>query len=368
MAMSEKSGVLVSIVMPCRDEEATIGECIKSALSALKKNRISGEIIVVDNSSVDSSGRIARALGARVVREGKVGYGAALMSGFYAARGKYIVMADSDGTYDFSEFPKLINKLEKGYSLVLGSRMKGRIMDGAMPFIRRRIGNPVLTFILNLFFGTKISDPHSGFRAFRRESLEKMALKTTGMELASEMIINSSKKGLRISEVPINYYPRKTPSKLKPVSDGWRHLRFMLMYSPIYLFMIPGLILLSLGMLFMALSLSSKSFEIRSLLGSLISLLGYQITAIGLYARTYAIISGFEPHDRVIDFIAKHFPLEKTIFLGSIIFLFSVALSILSFRKASINFSIFSLTFLVLGIQTIFSAFFLSVMLVEKKD
>jgi len=354
------------VVIPCRDEQQTVGVCIKKIKNTFKKENINGEIIVVDNDSADNSAKIVSTLGAKVVLEKKIGYGAALLRGFSEAKGKYIVMGDADDTYDFSEFPKLIKKLQHGYDMVLGSRRKGIIKKGAMPWLRRYLGNPMLAFILNLFFKTKISDPQSGFRAFRRQILEKLNLKTTGMEFASEMLINASKKGLRIGEVPITYYPRKTRSKLKPVSDGWRHLRFMLMYSPTYLFLIPGMLLFFIG--FFVLFASINYFSANTVIGALTAILGYQIINIGLYAKTYAIISGFEPHDKIIDFIAKHFPLEKTILIGLSVFITSIIIGFWAVKINRNNLPIVALTFLVLGLQTIFSGFFISMMLVEKKE
>ncbi|PIU30065.1 dolichol-P-glucose synthetase [Candidatus Woesearchaeota archaeon CG07_land_8_20_14_0_80_44_23] len=353
---------MLSFVLPCRDEEETIAECINTIKKTASK--YSYEIIVVDNSSSDSSASIARKLSAKVVREKRVGYGSALLAGFSAAKGEIIVMADADGTYDFSEFPKLVSKLSNS-DIVLGSRMKGEIKKGAMPFIRRYIGNPVLSGILNLFFNSHISDPQTGFRAFRKKTIEKLTFRTTGMEFASEMLINAIKKGMRISEVPIKYYPRKAESKLRPISDGWRHLRFMLMYSPTYLFIIPGAIIFLIGLFLLVSYLAGASSS--GVLGSLLSILGYQIINIGLYAKTYAIISGFTPHDPIIDFTARHFPLERTILLGGTIFLSALILGLWAVRINAKSFPIAALTFLILGIQTVFSGFFLSIMLVEKK-
>jgi glycosyltransferase involved in cell wall biosynthesis len=354
----------LSFVIPCRDEEETIAECIEAIRKSASKYRY--EIIVVDNNSKDKSARIAGKLGAKVIFEEKEGYGSALISGFSKARNDIIVMADADGTYDFSEFPHLVSKLSHS-DIVLGSRMKGEIKKGAMPFIRRYIGNPVLSGILNVFFHSHISDPQTGFRAFRKKTIEKLNLKTTGMEFASEMLINAIKRDLRISEVPINYYPRKTESKLKPVSDGWRHLRFMLMYSPTYLFMVPGSLISLLG-LFLVFSYLIRPLNASSgVIGSLLSILGYQIINIGFYAKTYSIISGFTPNDPVIDFVARNFPLEKTIMIGLSIFFASLAIGLYAVKINSGSIPIVALTFLILGIQTIFSGFFLSIMLVEKK-
>ena len=240
--------VVVSIVMPCLNEEETIGACVEKALEGIKRTGLPGEVIVSDNGSEDRSIEIAETLGARVIHAPKRGYGNAYLAGFAAARGEYIVMGDSDDTYDFREVGSLIKPLqEDGAEYVMGSRFAGTILPGAMPWLHQYIGNPVLTKVLNVMFGLKASDCHTGYRAFTREAYEKMRLRTTGMEFASEMVINAAKAKLKVAEVPIIYYPRGGESKLRSFRDGWRHLRFMLMYSPDHLFLIPGGILFFLG-------------------------------------------------------------------------------------------------------------------------
>lgn len=218
----------VSIVLPCLNEEATIGECIKNIKNVFKKENINGEIIISDNNSTDNSIKIAKSLNVKVVYQPLKGYGAACIKGISSSKGKIIVMGDSDATYDFLEIPIFLKSLKKGYDFVIGSRFKGRIKKGAMPWTHQYIGNPFLSGLVNLFFKTKLSDVHCGFRAFTKEAFERMNLKTTGMEFASEMVINASKNKLKICEVPISYNKRKGKSKLKSFSDGWRHLRFMI--------------------------------------------------------------------------------------------------------------------------------------------
>ena len=218
----------VSVVMPCLNEQATIGACIEKAHRTLKNLCISGEIVVADNGSTDNSVAIAQSLGAQVVHQPCRGYGAAYQTGIAAAQGKSIVIGDSDDTYDFSELNRFILPLRQGYDLVMGSRFKGEIRPGAMPWLHRYVGNPFLTGMLNLLFKAGVSDAHCGMRAFTREAYEQMKLKTPGMEFASEMVIKAVQAGLRIAEVPITYYPRKGESKLHSFRDGWRHLRFML--------------------------------------------------------------------------------------------------------------------------------------------
>ena len=372
----------VSVVLPCLNEEATIGACIKNIKNVFKKENITGEIIVSDNGSTDNSVMIANSLNTRVINQPLKGYGAACLKGIHEARGKFIVMGDSDATYNFLEIPELIKPLKNGYDFVIGNRFKGRIKKGAMPWSHRYIGNPFLSFIVNRFFKTNLSDVHSGFRAFTKEAFETMNLKTTGMEFASEMVISAVKNRLKIYEVPISYNKRKGKSKLKSFSDGWRHLRFILMYSPTYLFLVPGLFLFLVGLAGITLlrqgplSVSGFNIDIHfMLLSSLLTLLGYQIINLGLCARTYAITIGFEKHDKLIDFIAKYISLERGMIIGLGIFLigFFIILKILinwingDFSSMNeIRNIIFSMTILIVGVQTIFSSFFLSMLLVEK--
>jgi len=372
----------VSVVLPCLNEEATIGECIKKIKNIFKKENINGEIIVSDNGSTDKSFKIAKLLNVKVVYQPLKGYGAACIKGIHAARGKFILMADCDATYDFLEIPTLLNPLKEGYDFVIGTRFKGTIKKGAMPWAHRYIGNPFLSGLVNLFFKTNLSDVHCGFRAFTKEAFENMNLKTTGMEFASEMVISASKNKLKICEVPISYNKRRGKSKLKSFSDGWRHIRFILMYSPTYLFLVPGLFLFLVGLVSITLLkqgpllISGFNIDLHFMLfGSLLTLLGYHIVTIGLYARTYAITIGFEKHDKLIDFIAKYISLERGIVIGLVVFLIGFFISLkIFFSWIHGNFSsineirnvIFSITILIVGIQTIFSSFFLSILLVEK--
>lgn len=236
----------VSIVIPTMNEEETISDVISKAKKTLEDLNLPYEIIVVDNSS-DKTPEIAESLGAKVIK-GVKEYGKAYIEGFKIAKGDYIVMLDADGTYNPEEIPKLLEPLIKNEAdVVLGSRFKGKILPKAMPALHRYIGNPLLTWIMNFLFKTNISDSHSGMRAFKKDVLSKIKLVCPGMEFASEMLIEVARKNLRIAEVPITYYPRRGQSKLKSFRDGWRHLRFMLLYSPTYLFIIPSIIMLSLG-------------------------------------------------------------------------------------------------------------------------
>ena len=372
----------VSVVLPCLNEETTIGECIKNIKNVFKKENINGEIIISNNGSTDKSVMIAKSLNVRVINQPLRGYGAACLKGIHEAKGKLIVMADSDSTYNFLEIPLLLKPLKEGSDFVIGNRFKGRIKKGAMPWAHKYIGNPFLSGLVNIFFKTNLSDVHCGFRAFTKEAFERMNLKTTGMEFASEMVIGAVKNRLRICEVPISYNTRRGKSKLKSFSDGWRHLRFIFMYSPTYLFLVPGLFLFLIGLISIIflkqgpLLISGFNIDIHFMLfGSLLTLLGYHIVTIGLYARTYAITIGFEKHDKLIDFIARYISLERGMIIGLAVFLIGLFISLkILFNWIHGGFSsmneirnvIFSTTILIVGIQTIFSSFFLSMLLVEK--
>ena len=227
------------MVIPCLNEEASIERCVTDARTAFEGQGWEGEVIVADNGSDDRSAELARAAGALVVHEPRRGYGSAYRAGFAAAQGDYIVMADADLTYDFGDIPRFVTKLDEGADLVMGDRMKG-IQPGAMPWLHRYVGNPVLTGILNLFFRTGVRDAHCGMRAVRRSALPRLDLRTTGMEFASEMVIRAGKERLEIEEIPIHYHPREGESKLSSFRDGWRHLRFLLVHSPTWLFIVPG--------------------------------------------------------------------------------------------------------------------------------
>src|SRR5271163_4224238 len=235
----DRSVPLVSVVIPCLNEAENIEECVTAALQALATMGVHGEVVVADNDSEDDSARLAELAGARVVVEHRRGYGSAYLAGFAASSGRYIVMADADLTYDFDEIPRFVAALEEGAEMVIGDRMDN-IQPGAMPWLHRYVGNPILTGLLNLFFRTGVKDAHCGMRALRREVLERLALRTTGMEFASEMVIRASKEKLKIAEFPIEYHPRGGESKLSSFRDGWRHLRFLLVHSPNHLFIVPG--------------------------------------------------------------------------------------------------------------------------------
>lgn len=378
MSENKLSHPEVSVVMPCLNEEKTIGLCIQKAIHALKQQHIFGEVIVADNGSTDNSVAIAAGLGAKVVHQSIRGYGSAYLAGFATAKGKYIVMGDSDNTYDFSELDKFLEPLRNGYDLVMGSRLNGKILQGAMPWLHRYIGNPILTGILNLLFKAGVSDAHCGMRAFTKEAYESMQLQTTGMEFASEMVIKAAKAKLKVTEVPITYYPREGESKLHSFRDGWRHLRFMLLYSPTHLFFIPGLILFLLGFivtLFLLpgpLKIAGRAYDVHVMtVTSILALLGFQVILLGLYARTYAIVSGLEKRDKLIEFLIRHFSLEKGLLLGASSFALGfitdgwIAYKWIDSGFGALNevrTALFALLLIALGAQTMFSSFFLSML------
>src|SRR3954452_9323189 len=250
--------ILVSVVIPCLNEEDNIECCVRTALEVMEAHGLHGEVIVADNASEDRSAELAAAVRARVVHEARRGYVSAYLAGFNADIARYIVIADADLTYDFNEIPRFVEQLEQGAELVMGDRM-GNIQPGAMPWLHRYVGNPVLTGVLNLFFRTGVSDAHCGMRGLRRDVLPRLDLRTTGMEFASEMVIRAAKERLDIRQVAIEYHPRGGESKLSTWRDGWRHLRFLLLHSPVHLFIIPGLVLAGLGFVILALSLAQLS-------------------------------------------------------------------------------------------------------------
>ena len=364
----------VSVVIPTKDEEKSIGICIERVLRVFNDNHIDGEIIVADSSS-DRTPEIARNLGAKVIKVDKLGYGNAYICGLEHAAGDYIVMGDGDATYDFSEIPKLLEPLKRGEAdIVIGSRFDGEIKKGAMPWLHRYIGNPVLTLFLNLFFKANVGDAHSGFRALTKDALKRMKLRTPGMEFASEMIIEAKRRGLRIKEVPITYYPRLGEPKLNSFSDGWRHLKFMLLYTPKHLYILPGFTLLMLGIFLML----SAYFHINigytpgphsMILGSLLTIVGYEIFMLGIFAGVYGKRNDFFELDSITKAILKHTSLERGVLFGAAFFIIGFAYSLhlvlnwmgSGFKSLPLNGQdMIGFTLIVIGIQTIFFSFFLS--------
>src|SRR4051794_14820865 len=282
----------VSVVIPCLNEADNIEACVTRSWAAIRDAGLDGEVIVSDNNSEDGSGALAEAAGARVVREPRRGYGSAYLAGFAVAQGEYIVMADADLTYDFGDIPRFVKELDAGGELVMGDRMDN-IQPGAMPWLHRYVGNPILTGILNFFFRTGIKDAHCGMRAVRRDVLPRLDLRTTGMEFASEMVIRAAKVDLDIREFPIEYHPREGESKLSSFRDGWRHLRFLLVHSPTHLFVLPGLVMCVLGVLIAAtvvaqIDLFGRQWDLHTMVaGALLMIVGVQVLALGLCAHAY---------------------------------------------------------------------------------
>src|SRR3954447_25012382 len=367
--------ILVSVVIPCLNEEDNIECCVRTALEVMEAHGLSGEVIVSDNASDDRSAELAAAAGARVVHEPRRGYGSAYLAGFNAACGRYIVMADADLTYDFNEIPRFVEQLEQGAELVMGDRM-GNIQPGAMPWLHRYVGNPVLTGVLNLFFRAGVSDAHCGMRGLRRDVLPRLDLRTTGMEFASEMVIRAAKERLDIREFPIEYHPRGGESKLSSFRDGWRHLRFLLVHSPTYLFMVPGALMLILGALvaltvFARISVLGREWELHTMVvGSLLMVVGVQIVSLGLCAHAYGTYFMAEK-DPWFDRMRGRFRLEHGLLLGSAVaaagFVIAVVIVVHWLQRglgalAEERTALLAATLIIIGVQIFFSSFLLSIL------
>lgn len=371
----------ISIILPCLNEEQGLPFCLETINRIIQKHNLTAEIIVADNGSTDNSTHIARKYNARLITEKEQGYGAACRAGFNAAKGTYLFLADADGSYDFQEIPSFLNELRNGYDFVIGNRFAGKIEKDAMPFAHRHVGNPLLSWLLRLFFKGTIHDAHCGMRAISAESFHKLNLKTTGMEFASEMVIKIEKENLSIKELPINYHKRQGQSKLKSLADGWRHLRFMLLYSPLFLFFLPGIFLLLSGTIlfylnyFNLLTLGDVQFEYHPLfLFSLFISSGYQLIIFSLFSKTYAITHlGDKP---IFEKLYKHITIENASVIGLVMCTLGAIIYGMLFSKwintsfeglNEIKNAILGLTLLTLGIQTIFSSFMLSILGIREK-
>ncbi len=366
---------LVSVVIPCLNEAGQVERCVQAALAALREGGYAGEVVVVDNGSDDGSAALAAGAGARVVYEPRRGYGSAYLTGFAAARGRYLVMADADLTYDFAEIPRFVAALEEGAELVMGDRMDG-IRPGAMPWLHRYVGNPLLTGLLNVLFDTGVADAHCGMRALRAEVLPRLDLRCTGMEFASEMVIRAAKADLRIAEFPISYHPREGESKLASFRDGWRHLRFLLVHSPTHLFILPGAVLAGLGTAIVALvggglDLFGRSWGIHALIGgALLMVVGTQVLALGLCAHAYGTYFMGE-RDPWFDRARARFRLEHGLLLGGAFVLVGAVLGAVILvtwishgfgSLADEHLAVIAATFVIVGIQIFFSSFLLSIL------
>ena len=367
----------ISVIIPCLNEEQAVGKVVEQSLEGIRRSGRPGEVLVVDNASTDASAEVAAASGAIVVSEPRRGYGSAYLAGLDRARGEYLVMGDADDTYPMSELAQFVERLDDGDDLVIGSRFKGTIHGDAMPFLNRFVGNPILTGMLNVLFGVKVSDAHCGMRAVRRDALPVLDLHSTGMEFASEMVFKAYRRGLTVSEVPIDYYPRIGESKLNRFGDAWRHVRFMLLYSPSWLYLLPGSVLLLLGLIGMVvlaagpIDLFGHTWQIHTMLGFVaMTLIGAQVIQLGVFARTYARVRIGE-RDPLLERLGRHVNLERGLVVGGALSLATFAgLVAVGAEWAAGGFGALGrayetallVTGLGLGIQIVFGAFFLALL------
>jgi glycosyltransferase involved in cell wall biosynthesis len=384
-AMGENTAPVVSVVMPCLNEASGVAVCVEKALRAMAAMGVEGEVVVADNGSPDGSPELAERAGARVVRESRRGYGSAYLRGLSEARGKFLVMGDADDTYDFLDIARFVAPLASGEAdLVMGTRLKGKILPGAMPWTHRWIGNPILSGMLKLLFRTSISDSHCGMRSFTREAWQRMALRTTGMEFASEMVVSALRNGLRVAEIPITYRPRIGESKLAGVRDAWRHVRFMLLYSPSYLFQLPGLLLIAIGGFLMAALAGGpreafgRMWDYHPLLfGALAFILGYNLVLFDVLAKTFSMGAGFATPKGWLKRLSRGFSLERGMFLGGV--LLAVGLGVLIdlvydwYRSGggpllAVRAFMLGTVAVVVGAQTIFGSFLIGLMTVPRRE
>jgi len=374
-APAQEPELLVSVVIPCLNEEENITQVVTHALEVMAREGLHGEVVVADNASEDRSAELAAAAGARVISESRRGYGSAYLAGFAAARGRFIIMGDADLTYDFDEIPRFVALLEDGAELVMGDRMDN-IEPGAMHWLNRYVGNPLLSGTLNLFFKTGIRDAHCGMRGLRRDVLPRLDLRTTGMEFASEMVIRASKEGLDIREFPINYHPRGGETKLSRFRDGWRHLRFLLVHSPTHLFMIPGLVLTVLGALVLLITLLQinvfgRAWQLHTTIaGSLLVIVGVQVVALGLCAHAYGTYFMGE-RDPWFDRMRARFRLEHGLLLGAASMLVGIVAGVaivVSWINSGAGalgeerLAVIAATLVIVGMQIFFASFLISIL------
>lgn len=377
-----------SIVMPCLNEAETLASCIQKAQRSLDENNVAGEIIIADNGSSDGSQEIAAGLGARVVHVAARGYGNALMGGIAAARGKYVIMGDADDSYDFASLGPFINKLRDGYDLVMGNRFLGGIAPGAMPPLHRYLGNPVLTTIGRLFFRSPVGDFHCGLRGFSKSAVGNLDLHTTGMEFASEMVVKATLHRMRIAEVPTTLSPdgRTRAPHLRSWRDGWRHLRFLLLYSPRWLFLYPGGLLMLAGLMAMLWLVPGPrvvggvTFDVHTLLyGAVAIIIGFQSILFAVFTKIFAISEGLLPEDPRLDRTFQYLTLEVGLLVSLVLIVAGLSGSVyaywywdqLSFGKLdpskTMRIVIPAITALTLGCQTLFSSFFLSILGLKRR-
>jgi glycosyltransferase involved in cell wall biosynthesis len=370
----------ISIVLPCRNEAVTVALCVEKALGAFERIGVRGEVLVVDNGSTDGSAEIAASAGARVVHETELGYGNALRRGIEEARADWILMADADDSYDLSDLDGFVAGLRGGADLVMGSRFRGSIRPGAMPWLHRWIGNPVLSALLRFLFGGSVSDAHCGMRAFTRDAVDRMDLRGGGMELASEMVVKAMLERMRVAEVPITLHVdgRDRPPHLRTFRDGWRHLRLMLLLSPTHVFVLPGLAIMLLGIVPLLTladgprTVGVMSFDVHFLvLGSLLTILGFQIATTGLFAKSYSHAARLYPPDRMLRAFQRHFTLERGLVLGLLLFLVGFvrdAAILIGWLGSgfggldAVRPALQASTAMIVGLQAIFSSFFLELL------
>ena len=376
-------GPEISVVVPCLNEEDAVGTVVDQAWQGIRDSGRRGEVIVVDNASTDRSAEVAAEYGAIIVREERPGYGSAYLAGLAVARGDYIVMGDADATYPMRELAPFVERLASGNDLVVGSRFEGTIHGEAMPWLNRHVGNPILTGLLNILFGVKISDAHCGMRAVRRDALEALDLHSTGMEFASEMVFKAFRRKLRVSEIPIDYYPRVGESKLNRFGDAWRHVRFMLLYSPSWLYFVPGVILLVIGIVG-AIALAAgpvtilgRTRQIHSLFLCMFAiLLGTQVVQLGIFARAFAYAHLGET-DALVERARDRLRLEHGLAGGGILLLTGTAMLLVIFVGWAIHgFGALSheygtalgFTLVALGTQVVLGSFFLGLLTMRTTD
>src|ERR1700756_4781064 len=371
----------VSVVIPCLNEANSIGLCVEKAVKAIQDVQLRGEVVVADNGSSDGSIEIAQKLGARVIPVPQKGYGSALNAGIRASRGAFIVMGDADDSYDFSDVPRFVEEWRKGSEIVMGNRFAGEIKPGAMPWHHKYIGNPGLTGLLNLFFHSGIGDTHCGMRGFTREIFERIDVRSSGMEFASEFVIKAAQIGAKTSEIPITLWKDKRgrPPHLRSVRDGWRHLRFMLLYAPNWLFILPGGLLMATGLFLTCWLLPGPRriphnivLDVHTMIfGVIFTLMGAQILAIGAFAKVFSYAERFDRNTLSLKRLLKRVTFESGLLLGGALFLLGFAgCTYIAWQWAASGFGplqevravLFWSMWLFLGVQIIFSSFFLSML------